>query len=223
MHRESLPRDAKHPAKSFAGLGAFSKASKVFWPLVFPLTISAAAFGDPFPGSVVVPVHFPPDEQAGECAPLEGDEGIEVAGSGGCPVGGQEDEHNKNSGDESPKVENRREHDEQDADELEGITQLKAGLCEVADSNQGHIENDLRDKPAGLHGKLPKDQRPDYAEGIGKRAGRVERSQLEAVDDDFKDEKLGDDGNSVGFGNLDKIQPWRDPAGILNQQGPDGC
>lgn len=93
------PQNKKHrvlqgcgaSARSFAGLRAFSKAPKVFWYFAFPLTISASAFGNPFPGSVVVPMHFPPDEQAGERAPLEGDEGIEVAGSGGRPVGGQED------------------------------------------------------------------------------------------------------------------------------------
>ena len=34
MHRESPPQDAEHPARSFEGLGAFSKAPKVFAPLL---------------------------------------------------------------------------------------------------------------------------------------------------------------------------------------------
>ena len=36
--KHRAPRDAKHPVKSFAGLGAFSKAPKVFWYLVFCLS-----------------------------------------------------------------------------------------------------------------------------------------------------------------------------------------
>ena len=36
--KHRAPRDAEHPVKSFAGLGAFSKAPKVFWYLVFCLS-----------------------------------------------------------------------------------------------------------------------------------------------------------------------------------------
>ena len=50
-------------------------------------------------------------------------------------------------------------------------------------------------KPAGLYGNSLEDQRLTTLKELERALGVLEGSQFEAVDDDFKDEKLGDEGN----------------------------
>ena len=154
---------------------------------------------------------------------MEGDEGIKIrAPSVDGLVGGEQDEDPHDARRKADEVEQLDQDDQRDTQKLEGIAQLIRPLREICDRHERHINDDLGDQPADIHGKVAKDQSSHHRQRVRKHIGGIHRRHAQTVDHEFNQNKLNENRDlSRGLGQ-NKLQPrWRD-LGVFGEQKPDG-
>ena len=92
----------------------------------------------------------------------------------------------------------------------------------VGDGDERHIHQHLRHQPPRLHGEIPQNQRAQHTERVAQHVRRVQRRDLQHVDDKLHQQQLEDQRHVVFVLHQQEPQALVEPVRLLHQQIPQG-